>query len=58
MGVALQDLDRSNEAIAVYDELLSRFGGDRDPEIKETVLDARAERELLLSSTQPPSPDA
>ena len=40
-GVTLRKLDKSEEAIAVYDELDRRFGNDESPSVVAQVAKAR-----------------
>jgi TolA-binding protein len=46
-GVTLGQLDRSEEAIAVYDQVVTRFGADPEPALREQVAMAqRAKAEV------------
>jgi hypothetical protein len=44
-GHTLQDLDRSEEAIEVYDTLIQRFADAQEPRIAEYVAMARSDQE-------------
>lgn len=48
-GVTLSQLERSNEVIAVYDELLSRFGDTSEPELQELVAKALLNKGAAVS---------
>jgi hypothetical protein len=39
-GATLGELDRSEEALAAYDEVVSRFGDDPAPALRELVAEA------------------
>ena len=47
-GVALGALDRSDEAVAAYDEVVARFGTASEPSLREAVAKAKAAKERLL----------
>ena len=47
-GVALGVLDRSVEAIAVYDDVVARFGAATEDSLREPVAKAKAGKERLL----------
>jgi hypothetical protein len=49
-GVALSTLGRSEEAIAVYDDLLARFGNATEPALREHVAFAKSARDRLRIS--------
>ena len=49
LGVVLGELERSAEALAVYDEVVARYGEDPAPALREVV--ARA-----VSALQEPGP--
>jgi hypothetical protein len=50
--VTLGTFDRSDEAIAVFDDLVARFGSATEPELHEKVERAQAaKRDLLVASS-------
>ena len=46
-GVRLVQLGRSEEAIAVYDELIERYSDDEDPSVQEDVEWARQRKAAM-----------
>ncbi len=55
VGVLLGQLDRSEEAVGVYDEVVARFGDAPEPALREQVAKARSEAARLRGS--PPDHD-
>jgi hypothetical protein len=49
-GITLGTLDRSTEEIAVYDDLLARFGTATELPLREQVAKAKSRRGNLLKS--------
>jgi len=47
-GLALGSLGRSEEAIAVYDEVVSRFGDAEEPELRDPVASALGNKGVVL----------
>ena len=39
-GIALKELDRSEDAVSIYDEVITRFGEGDQPEVLEAVASA------------------
>ena len=48
MGVTLSQLDSQKDAIAAYDDLLNRFGGDPAPAVREQVARAMVNKGYIL----------
>jgi hypothetical protein len=48
----LGKLDRHKDAIAVFDEVLSRYGDDEDKALKEQVSTALANKGIILSQAK------
>jgi len=49
-GITLGELNRSEDAIAAYDEVVKRFGKDREPVIKELVKRALDNKKAVQKS--------
>ena len=52
-GTALGELDRSEEALAVFDDAIERYAGEESTEIPEGVAIALLNREVTLRSSRP-----
>jgi tetratricopeptide (TPR) repeat protein len=55
LGVVLGELGRPSEAVAVYDEVLERYGDDPDPALREHVARALINKAITLGRLDRPS---
>jgi hypothetical protein len=53
-GLALFDLERWDEVVACSDEVLKRFGGSLDPDVRAEVVAALFNKAVAFERTGPP----